>query len=61
MRLGAILAKVSVSDLLALAAAACALYGLTLLHPAAPWIGAALALGFVSIELEKRDARGRES
>jgi hypothetical protein len=59
MKLAAVLASVSVSDLLALACAACGLYGLSLLHPAAPWIGASVALGFVSVELGKREAAQR--
>lgn len=54
-----ILAAVSVSDLLALGCVACALYGLALLHPAAPWMGASVALGAVSVELGKREAAQR--
>lgn len=56
MKLAAILAAVSVSDLLALACAACGLYGLSVLHPAAPWLGASVALGWVSVEVGKREA-----
>jgi hypothetical protein len=54
------LARVSLSDLLAVAALASGLYGLHLLHPAAPWIGAAVALGFVAVEVGKREAKGRD-
>lgn len=57
--LSSLLAKVSISDLLALAAAAAVLYGLSLLHPAACWIGAGVACGFVSVELGKREAAQR--
>lgn len=57
MKLAALLGKVAVSDLLALAALACGLYGLSLLHPAAPWLGGCVALGFVAIELGKREAK----
>lgn len=56
-----LLAKVAVSDLVALAAAAAVLMGLSMLHPAAPWIGGGLGLGFVSVELGKRELKGRES
>lgn len=59
MRLSEIVAKVAVSDLVAVAAGACLLYGLALLHPAAPWIGAGLGGGFVSVELGKREAASR--
>lgn len=54
--LSELLSRVSVSDLLAIAAASSTLYGLSLLHPAAFWIGAGLACGFVSVELGKREA-----
>lgn len=59
--LSTVLAQVAISDLLALACAACGLYGLSLLHPSAPWMGASVVLGFVSVELGKREAaKGRE-
>jgi len=51
------LSRISLSDLVGLLAVASGLYGLSLLHPAAPWMGAAVALGFVSVELGKREAK----
>jgi hypothetical protein len=60
MRLAAMLATIAISDLVAVACAACGLYGLSLIHHAAPWIGASLALGVVAIELGKREAASRE-
>lgn len=60
MKLSALLAQVSVSDLLAIASLSCLLRGLSLLHPAAFWIGAGVACGFVSVELGKRENRRRE-
>lgn len=57
----AALARIALSDLLAVGCIATALYGLAILHPAAPWLGASVALGFVAVELGKREAkRGRE-
>jgi hypothetical protein len=58
MKLAAVLAVISFSDLMALGCAACGLYGLALLHPAAPWLGASVALGFVAVEIGKREAAG---
>ena len=55
----AAIARVSVSDLLAVASVGCAIYGASLLHPAAPWLVGSLACGFVAIELGKREARRR--
>lgn len=56
-----LLAKVAVSDVFAMACAAAGLYGLSILHPAAPWIGASALLGFISVEIGKREAaKGRE-
>lgn len=56
---GAVLARVAVSDLVALVGAAAVLYGLSLLHPAAPWIGGGVACGVVSVELAKRESAAR--
>lgn len=54
-----LLSRVSVPDLLAIAAASCVIYGLSILHPAAPWIGAGVGLGFVSVELGKTERKER--
>lgn len=54
-----LLAGIALSDLCALACVACALYGLSLIHPAAPWLGGSVGLGFVAIELGKREAARR--
>jgi len=58
--MAAVLARVSMSDLLAVVAVSAGLFGLSLLHQAAPWIGAAVVLGFVSVELGKREAAARQ-
>lgn len=58
--LSSLLSRVSVSDLVAIGAASCVLYGLSMLHPAAPWVGAGVALGAISIELGKREQKKRE-
>lgn len=49
------LARVALSDLVGAAAIGSGLYGLSVLHPAAPWLGASVALGFVAVELGKRE------
>jgi hypothetical protein len=52
--------QIAISDLIVVAAAACVLYGLAMLHPAAPWIGGGVALAFVAIEVSKKEARKRQ-
>jgi hypothetical protein len=59
--LSKVLANVAISDLLALACVASGLYGLAMLHPAAAWIGASVALGLVSVELGKREAARKDT
>lgn len=56
---GAVLARIAVSDLVALVGAAAVLYGLSLIHPAAPWIGGGVVCGAVSVELAKRESAAR--
>jgi hypothetical protein len=59
--LSAVLSGIALSDVLALVAVGLALYGLSILHPAAPWIGGGVACALVSIELAKREsARAKE-
>lgn len=56
MKWWTLVARISASDLCAAACLWCGLYGLSLLHPAAPWMGASVALGYISIALGKREA-----
>jgi hypothetical protein len=54
------LAKVALSDLLAIGGISSVVYGLAILHPAAAWIGAGVLAGWLSIELGRREAGRRQ-
>ena len=55
------MALLALSDVLATACILCAVYGLSLLHAAAAWLGAALALGFVAVEVGKHEVVKRQA